>query len=542
MASADLFLDPREMHKVLHGDRATARRVGTDRRGRPEGEIVDVLERANKTIVGRFYEERGIAFVVAENRRINQDLLVPPGRAGDREVGRRRSRRDRRAALAAARGDRARRRRARQLYRSGHGDRDRTAQARSSARILRSCASARPTRLPKEVRPADHKGRVDLTSLPLVTIDGETAKDFDDAVFCERKGDGFRLIVAIADVSHYVRDGDALDRDARERGTSVYFPRRVIPMLPEALSNELCSLKPAGRPPVHGMRHERHRGGRDLELQVLPGGDALARPPHLYAGLGLAFQPEERRPREAKALLPHLEDPLRALSRAQGRPRGARRDRLRHRRDAARVRRPRQDRPHRARRAQRRAQADRGMHARRERLHRGVPAAAQASGAVPRARGPDAGEAGGAARFPRELRPVLAGRRRSDRDRLREAAAPDQGPARLRAVADGAPALAAAGALPAGQRRALRAFLRGVCALHLADPPLSGPPRASRDQGGARRRRVQARRSVVGGARRRTARSPSGAPTMRRATSRIGSSATSCRTRSANRSAGRSAA
>jgi ribonuclease R len=94
------------------------------------------------------------------------------------------------------------------------------------------------------VRPADRKDRVDLTALPLVTIDGETARDFDDAVWCERKGKGFRLVVAIADVSHYVRDGDPLDRDARERATSVYFPRRVIPMLPEALSNELCSLKP----------------------------------------------------------------------------------------------------------------------------------------------------------------------------------------------------------------------------------------------------------------------------------------------------------
>jgi ribonuclease R len=97
--------------------------------------------------------------------------------------------------------------------------------------------------LPTEVRAADRKGRIDLTAMPLVTIDGETAKDFDDAVYCERVGKGFRLVVAIADVSHYVRDGDAIDRDARERGTSVYFPRRVIPMLPEELSNELCSLK-----------------------------------------------------------------------------------------------------------------------------------------------------------------------------------------------------------------------------------------------------------------------------------------------------------
>src|SRR5207247_7064181 len=99
-------------------------------------------------------------------------------------------------------------------------------------------------RLPEEVRRADCKGRTDLPALSLVTIDGENARDFDDAVYCERVGKDFRLIVAIADVSHYVRDGDALERDARERGTSVYFPRRVIPMLPEALSNELCSLKP----------------------------------------------------------------------------------------------------------------------------------------------------------------------------------------------------------------------------------------------------------------------------------------------------------
>src|SRR5204863_7978992 len=106
-------------------------------------------------------------------------------------------------------------------------------------------AKRQAARLPSEVRSADRNGRLDLTNLPLVTIDGETARDFDDAVYCERAGKGFRLIVAIADVSHYVHDGDALDRDARERGTSVYFPRRVIPMLPEALSNELCSLKPA---------------------------------------------------------------------------------------------------------------------------------------------------------------------------------------------------------------------------------------------------------------------------------------------------------
>jgi ribonuclease R len=97
---------------------------------------------------------------------------------------------------------------------------------------------------PRLVQPQDYKGRIDLRELPLITIDGETARDFDDAVFCEPQGKGWRVVVAIADVSFYVKPGDALDKDAYERGNSVYFPRRVIPMLPEALSNGLCSLNP----------------------------------------------------------------------------------------------------------------------------------------------------------------------------------------------------------------------------------------------------------------------------------------------------------
>ena len=208
-----------------------------------------------------------------------------------------------------------------------------------------AAAQKQADKLPKEVRAAEHKGRVDLTALPLVTIDGETAKDFDDAVYCERKGEGFRLIVAIADVSHYVRDGDALDRDARERGTSVYFPRRVIPMLPEALSNELCSLKPAVDRLCMACEMDVERVGRDHELQVLSGGDAFAGPAHLHAGLGLALATRKTAPRETKALLPHLED-LYALYHALKAAREARGAiDFDTRRDAARVRRPRQDRP-----------------------------------------------------------------------------------------------------------------------------------------------------------------------------------------------------
>ena len=239
----DFFLNPREMHKVLHGDRASARQTGTDRRGRPEGEIVDVLERANREIVGRLHEERGVWFIVAENRRINQDLLVPANERGGARAGQ--------VVVAEILEQPAPEREAIARVKEVLGSV--TDPGMEIEIALRKHAlpyefskdvQRQAKRLPAEVRAADLKGRTDLRDLPLVTIDGETAKDFDDAVYCERKGRDWRLIVAIADVSHYVRDGDALDKEARERGNSVYFPRRVIPMLPEELSNELNSLKP----------------------------------------------------------------------------------------------------------------------------------------------------------------------------------------------------------------------------------------------------------------------------------------------------------
>jgi ribonuclease R len=239
----DLFLSPREMHKVLHGDRVTAKRIGFDRRGRPEGEIVDVLERANREVVGRIHEERGVFFVEAENRRINQDLLVADGEHGGAQPGQ--------VVVAeiveqpSVRGEAVVRVKEVLGSATDPGIEIEIALRKHDLPFEWSVAAKRQAeRLPADVRPADRKGRTDLTALALVTIDGETAKDFDDAVYCEPDGRGFRLVVAIADVGHYVRDADALDAAARERGTSVYFPRRVIPMLPEALSNELCSLKP----------------------------------------------------------------------------------------------------------------------------------------------------------------------------------------------------------------------------------------------------------------------------------------------------------
>lgn len=241
--SDDLFLSAREMRKVMHGDRAAARLVGFDRRGRPEGEIVEVFERVNREIVGRLHEERGIVFVEAENRRINQDILIPPDGRGAARPGQV-------VVVEILEHPTAQREAVGRIKEVlGHAT-DPGMEIEIALRkhalpfAFSAVANRQAERLPGEVRAADRKGREDLRELPLVTIDGETARDFDDAVYCERKGRGYRLIVAIADVSHYVRDGDALDREARERGNSVYFPRRVIPMLPEALSNELCSLKP----------------------------------------------------------------------------------------------------------------------------------------------------------------------------------------------------------------------------------------------------------------------------------------------------------
>ncbi|HET9046176.1 MAG TPA: ribonuclease R, partial [Casimicrobiaceae bacterium] len=301
----DLFLSPREMHKVLHGDRATAKRVGIDRRGRPEGAIVDVLVRANRDVVGRLHEERGIWFVEAENRRINQDLMIPADQLNGAKAGQvvvveiLEQPSEHREAIA----------RVKEVLGSATdpGIEIEIALRKHDLPFEFSAAAARQAkRLPEEVRPADRKGRVDLTALPLVTIDGETAKDFDDAVYCERKGKGFRLIVAIADVSHYVREGDALDVDARDRGTSVYFPRRVIPMLPEALSNELCSLKP-----------KVDRLCMACDMQISAQGEITAYefyPAVMHSRARLTYtqvwnwlsEPKAAKGAEAKPLLPHL--------------------------------------------------------------------------------------------------------------------------------------------------------------------------------------------------------------------------------------------
>jgi ribonuclease R len=247
----DVFLGPAEMQEVLHGDRVVVRISGTDRRGRPEGKIVEVLERVRSRVVGRLHVEHGAMYLVPEDRRISREFLIPPNAHAGAKAGQ----------VVTIEILTQPSRHAQPVGRvvevlGTYADpgleieialRKHELPHVFSREVERLCA-----RFPDEVTEADRAGRMDVRDLPLVTIDGETAKDFDDAVYCEplpaRRGSpkgGYRLVVAIADVSHYVRHGDALDHAAQERGNSVYFPRRVIPMLPERLSNGLCSLNPS---------------------------------------------------------------------------------------------------------------------------------------------------------------------------------------------------------------------------------------------------------------------------------------------------------
>jgi ribonuclease R len=241
----DLVLDDHEMSKVLHADRVLARMTGSDRRGRPLGEIVEVIERRTNRLVGRLLNERGVTIVVPEDQRIQHDILVPPQAAAKAQPGQ----------VVVVEIIQQPQRYVQPIGRvvevlgqiEDPGMEIEIAVRKFAVPYQFSEAAQQEAQaLPTEVGARDRKGRIDLRDIALVTIDGEDARDFDDAVYCEpiaRKG--WRLIVAIADVSHYVQPGSALDREAQARSTSVYFPRRVIPMLPERLSNGLCSLNPA---------------------------------------------------------------------------------------------------------------------------------------------------------------------------------------------------------------------------------------------------------------------------------------------------------
>ncbi|MEI7465458.1 MAG: ribonuclease R [Burkholderiales bacterium] len=251
---ADLYLSQQEMRAVLHRDRVKARIVRFDRKGRPEGRVLEIIDRKKAPIIGRLLHESGVWLVAPEDKRYGQDILIPKNAVANATAGQ---------VVAIELTEPP------SMYSQPVGRvtevlgeiddpgmeieiavRKYEVPHRFSPETLAQAAG-----LPDKIRPVDRKRRIDLTDVALVTIDGEDARDFDDAVYCEpavigkgsgrsKATNGWRLLVAIADVSHYVKPGEPLDNDAYERATSVYFPRRVIPMLPEKLSNGLCSLNP----------------------------------------------------------------------------------------------------------------------------------------------------------------------------------------------------------------------------------------------------------------------------------------------------------
>jgi ribonuclease R len=243
----DIYLPPNEMRAVLHKDRVKVRVVRHDRKGRPEGRVVEIVERPPQPIIGRLLHESGVWLVAPEDKRYGQDVLVPKGATGTAKPGQ--------VVVIELTEPPS-------LYGQPVGrvkevlgeiddpgmEIEIAVRKYGVPHEFSDACIALARGLPDKVRPQDKKLRVDLTDVPLVTIDGEDARDFDDAVYCEPakvgRGKGWRLLVAIADVSSYVETGSAIDIDAYDRATSVYFPRRVIPMLPEKLSNGLCSLNP----------------------------------------------------------------------------------------------------------------------------------------------------------------------------------------------------------------------------------------------------------------------------------------------------------
>jgi ribonuclease R len=239
----DIYISPVEMRKVLHGDRVLLNLVGVDRRGRKQGAIAEVLERRAARLVGRIVVENGVVLVTPDDRRLHQDILIPPGKDRGAHTGQiviaeitqpPTAQRGPMGEVISVLGERLTPSLIVEMAIASHG-----LPHEWPASVMRDAVAVEP-----EVSKDDLAARVDLRKLPLVTIDGEDARDFDDAVFAEPVAGGFRLIVAIADVSHYVKPGTALDEEAQNRATSVYFPGFVVPMLPETLSNGICSLNP----------------------------------------------------------------------------------------------------------------------------------------------------------------------------------------------------------------------------------------------------------------------------------------------------------
>lgn len=242
-AEKDIFLHAKQMRSLMHGDRVLVSIVGVNRRGKREGQLVKVLERGTQQVVGRYFKERGVGIVVPSNKNINHDILVPPEQTGGAEhdqivlielieqpskhsapIGQ----------VVDVLGD----------HMAPGMEIDIAIRSFDIPHVWSDAVQRQAGAISSTVPESAKEGRKDFRDLPLVTIDGSDARDFDDAVYCSRTPKGWRLLVAIADVSHYVETDSPLDCEAVVRGNSVYFPGHVVPMLPESLSNGLCSLNP----------------------------------------------------------------------------------------------------------------------------------------------------------------------------------------------------------------------------------------------------------------------------------------------------------
>lgn len=303
----DVYLSSRYMRELMHGDRVAVRSSGKDRRGRPEGSLVEVLERNTSSVVGKYIQERGVGFVLPENPRILHRILVPPDGVGRAKPGQ--------VVLVELTAQPTRQTQPIGRVVKVLG----TPNAPGLEIDIAIHAHGLPTDWPKAVEkeasrfgeqvPARAKrGREDLRDLPLVTIDGSDARDFDDAVYSEPTSSGWRLYVAIADVAHYVERNSALDNEGRNRGTSVYFTRRVLPMLPEVLSNGLCSLNEKVDRLCMVCEMRVSRDGQISRARFFEGVMRSHARLTYEEVSSMLFDADARLRRKHASLLPHLED------------------------------------------------------------------------------------------------------------------------------------------------------------------------------------------------------------------------------------------
>lgn len=239
----DWYISHSQMRGLLHGDYVLAQPIG-EYKGKTEARITNIIEGRSAPIIGRYFVEMGVAVVIPDDSRIKQEILIEKGQENGARHGQmvivdlieRPSKRSNAIGkISEVLGD----------HMAPGMEVDIALRNHDIPFQWSASIDKYVSKLSSEVLEKDKAGRVDLREMPLITIDGEDSRDFDDAVFCKPKSTGgWTLYVAIADVSHYVKHNSDLDKEAIERGNSVYFPSKVIPMLPEALSNGLCSLNP----------------------------------------------------------------------------------------------------------------------------------------------------------------------------------------------------------------------------------------------------------------------------------------------------------